>query len=250
MPAFPFEEWIAAQVRVTAFPSKAQATPPAGWWEAAVGQGPAIRAEDRRTAASEETGPFDGREDVGLVLRLEPFRFDWLVLPRVDDPSTTPSPPDVGRFAERLPALLNVVRSWLEKVEVPPLSRLAFGAVLHHPVEDLEAGYRELSSFIGRTVNLDPARMREAAFQVNWPGVSRAVSGMPINRLTKWSVASLIRSTTSRTAEPQTTFFTRLELDVNTDKNRDMAATPSTARDVLGELTAAACEIAANGEIQ
>jgi hypothetical protein len=165
-----------------------------------------------------------------------------------------PSPPGVA------PATLgsreSVIGDFLERAQpllgdVPPLQRLAFGAVFLQTAESREAGYRALIGFLP-TLKLDAENSTEFLYQINRPRPARDHAEMAINRLMKWSVQGL---TVVQLGQPlhlpgraPTIHSPRLEVDISTPA--DYAELPSSwVSGLLAEMVELAQEMATKGDV-
>jgi len=124
----------------------------------------------------------------------------------------------------------------------PPLQRLAFGAVLTRPVDDLLTGYRQISDYLP-FVQLDPESSSDFSYQINRPRNSTVISGLRINRFSRWSVARVFASTFD------TQIGCRVELDINTAQEFQGELPQEKLPVIIQELVDLGKEIAENGDI-
>jgi hypothetical protein len=105
--------------------------------------------------------------------------------------------------------------------DLPEITRIGFGAALHHPEADHGTAYKRLRDYI--PVKVDPT-WRDLSFQVN---VHRDIQSAElninyINRLSRWLVLQkaagqiLIGEGGIRTTSGTPSYWMRLELDINT----------------------------------
>jgi hypothetical protein len=78
------------------------------------------------------------------------------------------------------------------------VTRIALGGALLLAAEDRIRVYEVMRGLL-KSVSVDPARMRDLTYQVNWPVDS--VQGVPLNRLTTWA-AIVFRGVMSLATEP------------------------------------------------
>jgi len=206
----PITEWLAETLRLTAFPSPATEITKPSWWEDLVGELPENRISQPRKGGQQDEGPFEGGK---LTLGIQLDRIDWLFTAADDQVS-------IGSFPESLEPFLRLMLRWFELC--PPVQRLAFGAVLILPVTDRNIGYRQISAYLP-SVQVDPEGSSDLSYQINRPRNSTSgVTGLRINRLTRWSVSMRRRAELSFRPASVGYFLgseshaCRLELDINT----------------------------------
>ena len=162
--------------------------------------------------------------------------------------------PVVGLWEEVRKQFVEATIPWLQS-RPNRFSRVAFGATLLRRVATVEAGYAELRSLL-ISLNIDPARMRDLLYRVNWPRESGVVTGLTINRMTTWAVLGLARKLLSMTgsdltvAQPQDLLHAvRLEVDHNTLADRTDPFDPPQTIAIYNELVDLAVENASKGEL-
>lgn len=244
------QNWLVESLRLTAF---TRTPPPAGeqaWWEDVAGSQPPNSNLRRELAQQHQEGPFGpGR----LMLALQPSRIDWtLVASSPSDPA--PALLTLGSLSDAF-TTFGPVRAWLERADLPPVQRLAFGAVLHLPVPSSTAGYEALMRLVPG-LPLDTPGITDVLFQVNRPRPSAAYTAamLNVNRLTNWSV-TVIRALSLevsgkglRSALGLEQMTCRLELDINTDAAFDGVLDRAQLLSVLDELVNLGLEIARMGD--
>ncbi len=247
----PLEAWQAAVVRVTAFPAQ-PITTEVTWWADLMGSVPETLVSRPKAGQYRAEGEFEGRR---LSLQVQPDRVDWSLAPVVklseDEPSTLPL---AGPFPEVLISLMKVAERWLSLA--PPITRLAFGAVLAQPTEDRRSGYVQIAKYLP-SISLDPEGSSDFIYQINRPRASGVgIANLRINRLTKWSVLWFQRfSMTLEKMGIRTVGFApsdsacRLELDINTAPDFQGLLPAEHLPALLKELVDLAGEIAAKGDI-
>ena len=241
--------WEAESLRLTAFPSPDEIIGEADWWKDFVGDIPEKRVAQPRIGVRLEEGPFEGG---WLVLQVQQIRIDWLY-------RTSPESFEkedsffIGPFDQTLNSFLRIMQRWL-KVS-PPLQRLAFGAVLAQPVESRKDGYERLSAYL-HSVKLDSEGSSEFHYQINRPRNSTTgIAGLRINRLSKWSSASVQRAAISLGAPAIAAqsglahHFCRLELDINSAEDFRYPLPKEHLPNVLQELVDLGKEISEKGDI-
>jgi len=222
----PIEAWEAESLRLTVFPFPASPVENPGWWETLVGQPPEVEVTRPRQGARREEGAFEtGR----LVLETSPIRIDLQLIP---SPTLEAGPVGfltIGKFSEILRPFAAVTIRWLNLDSAPQIQRVAFGAVLLSPADSRRSGYSQLAAYLP-SVNIEPDHATDLLYQINRPRDS--TTGIPnprINRLSKWSVASIsaggiVVEPTQITYQeaPRQYFACRLEVDVNTAQRQPL----------------------------
>jgi hypothetical protein len=191
-------------------------------------------------------------------LQVAPERIDWLLAPLIEPSEEAgeelpPTPPSAGPFTEALSSFLKLAIQWLQGC--PPVTRLAFGAILFQPTVDRRAGHVQLSKYL-HSIDLDPDTS-DFFYQINRPRNSTSgISGLRINRLTKWSVIMFQHfSVTLGKATITTAGYTtqeaacRVELDINTAPDFPDVLPHETLPKIFQELVDLGQEITAKGDI-
>jgi hypothetical protein len=141
---------------------------------------------------------------------------------------------------------------WLASVRYPVV-RIAFSCVLLAEAADRMAAYQALKTVL-KSVQVDPAEMRDLIFRVNWPQKSTAAPGLQVNRITHWSAIRLHRvlvqvgGADASVAHGVTSHFVRLEVDHNTDEARKSPFAQDEMVTIYKELVELANENAERGE--
>jgi hypothetical protein len=216
MPRYPFTEWTADQVRLSAFQVPGSAVPnPEVWWEAVIGAPPDEITANARAGLRTVAGTFHSSK---LILKTEMDRIDWLFLPQSPDPAAGP-PGDfvsIGPITDALDHFSQIAERWLNRPDVPELSRIAFGAIVHHTEENHHSAYLRLPEYLPVTL---PTEAADFHFQINLPrGSDTGIEGLRINRLSRWWVMALARIALSigTTSTQVMSYALRIELDINT----------------------------------
>jgi len=240
-------DWKAEILRLTVFQVTGQ--PPfdrSGWWREIAGSDPESSITKSRTGECVESGPFGGGV---LVLQTQPGRADWLLL---ESPGMDQLVAELS-FPEAIDTFHRGLRSWLEARR--NLARLALGAIVKLPVDDLEAGYRRISNFL--PFDVDPVTSSDFMYQINRARPSIVMPDVRVNRLSKWSVGRLVRAEVSPTQIPVTVSVhevpqsssCRLELDINTSSDSPSPLPSARLPALFDEFVDWAREIIAEGDI-
>jgi len=211
--------WQVETLRLTAFPGPAVQVAEPTWWIDLVREPPETKISRPRMGGFQEEGPFKGGK---LLLRVQPSRIDWLFTTVEDQEREIESFPTIGPFPESLDTFLPLMCRWFEFETCPSVQRLAFGAILLQPVKNKQAGYRQISPYLP-SVQLDPEGSSDFSYRINRPrDTSSGITGLKINRLSNWSVATWRRAELSVGQtwmgyfQAQEHYACRLELDINT----------------------------------
>ncbi len=191
-------------------------------------------------------------EDKRLILTSQPGRINWLFA-AIEDKEEM-ALPIIGSFDEMFEVFSPLMLRWFESDTCPPLSRLAFGAVLLSPVDAKELGYQQLNGLLP-SIELDTEGISDFLYQINRPrDTTLQIEGLQINRLSKWSVVTLrqvnfiLGQTSVRTSQRQEVFACRLELDMNTHQDFNGELLPEQLPEVFNELIDLGREIANEGD--
>lgn len=248
----PVESWQVMSMRVTAFPAEALKSEEQSWWRDLVGYDPETVFSRPKAGQYQAEGEFEGRR-LSLSLRLD--RIDWSLTPVVNVSEGQPTTlPLAGPFPEVLGSFMKIASHCLPLL--PPITRLAFGAVLAQPVEDSRSGYVQIAKYLP-SVELDPEGSSDFLYQINRPRASNVgIERLRISRLTKWSVSTvrLVSVALQKTAITTVGLgpgdsACRLELDINTAPDFEGMLPADKLPEILQELVDLAREIAAKGNI-
>ena len=249
----PLSGWEVQLLRVTAFPSPSAQLSRPTWWTDLIGEPPEKQVLQPREQGQRDEGLVDGKR---LILEVQPTRIDWLFTRAGDQEFESEGYATIGLLPEVLNAFLPLILRWFELETCPSVQRLVFGAVLLHIVENRQDGYRQLSAYLP-SVQLDTEGSSDFLYQINRPRNSG--SGIPdlrINRLSKWSVATVRGFTLSIGSLPvtqsvQTPEFTacRLEFDINTTQFFQGDLEREQLPQVFQELVDLGVEIVREGDV-
>ena len=246
-------QWEAEQLRATFFVAPGVNVVDSGsWWESVVGAPP----EEVRNRPGERTihtsGSLHGKH---LTLINRPERIDWIFQARIEPSDAPPSSgfPSLGPHPEQLRQFLRLLADWSRSDLA--VVRLAMGSILVKPMATLAQGYRELALLLP-SAQYDAEKVSDLFYQINRPRPSQFVSGLRINRLSKWSVmqAGSIGLTLGPEGgavlpSPPSRYACRLELDINTAVSRH-ALSSDQIGSLLGELEELGLDIADRGDIE
>lgn len=234
-------EWRVEQFRLTAF----AASFPDSLWQALTGEAPENRIVNPRLGAVREEGSYKDGELVVSIL--ESTRLD-IVFGKPGDLAF------LGPLPGTLDLFVPVVERWFSTA--PEVERLAFGLVLHYPVESIRQGYERLTALLPN-VRIDLDNSSEFFYQINRRRESKSgVDQLKLNRLSKWSVAlrqsaNLVvgQAGTSIVRNSAPMISCRLELDINTSPDYGQTLSKDSLSTVFGELVSLAVEISKEGDV-
>jgi len=242
--------WRSELFRLSAFVFPGQSIDASTWWETIAGEPPENQNLQPRAGTRQEEGLYEGGR---LVLTVQPDRIDWLFIPAFDKQTGSPAYERLPEYDSALKIFRKVVERWLEIS--PRLSRLAFGAILNFAVPDRPTGYRLLSNYL-HNVQLDPDNSSDFHYQINRRRLSNKISGLALNRLSKWSVniakfsqlaiGSVVQEFLISDHEH---IFAHLELDINTVPEHQNLVSNEQLSVIFSELVELASEIANQGDV-
>ncbi len=159
--------------------------------------------------------------------------------------------PSVGALDETLKTFVESTCKWIDQTN-PPVVRAAFGVVLTCKTETRDGAYQHLKGLL-KSLDVQPEKMRDLLYRVNWRCTSRVQEGLIINRLTTWSALRIIRKLIQIgdeiATESDEIHAVRLEVDHNTDDANRTPFDPDKVIPIYSELVELARENAAEGEV-
>lgn len=243
--------WEVAALRLTAFMNITQLPNTDDWWKVVVGSVPELVTQERQKAQIKYESSYDTGK---LILNFQPTRADW-IYEAIEKPSEPQSRfVTIGQFEPKTDIFRSMMNQWLSLEDLPPVKRLAFGAVLLFPVSDAETGYVHLSKLL--PFELDAQNSSDFSYQINRKRLS--LSGIPdltLNRFSKWSVlkmqTALIRSdfVSGQVSVLPEVYACHLELDINTVPNFEGVLSKDKLQHLFDELVNLGQEIAREGDI-
>ena len=233
--------WQVEALRITAFPENNTSA----LWKQCVGKEPTdIRIQRTETR---EVKYKNGR----IFLIEHPGRIEWQYLAKQDDNEPLRLP-IIGSLEEELDVIVELARKWLNLSDKFQLNRLAFGAVLLNPVESMLRGYENLQEFLPFLASVDLSEnSSDFNYQVNRQRNSKIIAGLPINRLTRWSVIRLKQFDLTQTRVTDLNLVaSRLELDINTSPDRISSLPSADLANLFDELVQMGLELSEKGDIE
>lgn len=240
-------DWTLQSLRITAFVR--DRAPVHDLWAILVGKTPEQIVNKPRDGSYTETGL--RTDDERLTLSWLPGRAQFEIQP-------AGLSADLFAALPREPALLptkgfhDLAASWLATLHEDAVFRLAFGAVLISEQPSRPVTYASLQPLL-HNVKLDP-ESTDLMYRINRPRSSRVLDGLKINRISTWQAISLQQLVAIDDMSTATTatlaVAARLELDVNTDAERDKPVPSEQLPRLLEELVSTAREIALKGDLR
>jgi hypothetical protein len=180
-------------------------------------------SENRQQALQTATGVFHSFK---LDVAKAPGRIDIILHSNQESAVSMPGVSLLGLWHDIKTLFDSGVKAWL--CSNPKVQRLAFGAIVLNEVADPPAGYKILNQLLPK-VDIDVEHSSDFFYQINRPRLVQFSDELlvKINRLSKWSVATVVSQTlrlsaTEPVQRPQNVVaslvnYARAELDLSTD---------------------------------
>jgi hypothetical protein len=249
---YPLSDWQTQMIRLTAFPSPATEISSQNWWAEIAGEPPESKTSQPRINQQLESGPYKNGQ---LVLGVRSNRIDWQYAAVQNDTTKELIIPTLGSFPDSLLTFTELMSKWFKLNSMPSLMRLAFGAVLVHPVNDFSEGHEFLQRYSLPKFNLEGTS--DFLYQISRQKASETdVPDLTINRLSKWAMTVVQNIIVSFNVGELMTlpidaqaFAATLELDINTVPNVEIELPHDTLPKIFDELISFGSEIAQKGDI-
>lgn len=233
-------------MRLTAFPAPGPRTAKAeAWWLALFGAPHEKSNRNLKTGVAQLLGKVGDNHMLAIE---NPISFELRQL--ASDPEQPPLDPDALPFCPTvLPAFQDLALRWFALDDSPPLRRLAFGVTLLRPVESIQKGYEALDGFLP-DVKVSPDSS-DFVYQINRRRPSKVIGGLPLNRISKWTVQEtqdLVFSADGHMLRRPGKFACRVELDMNCVPSKQPLPKDRVA-DLFVELVTLATEVASAGDV-
>ena len=207
--------WRVETLRFTFFYSEHLDARDKNWWSS-VADGAQPETQINKPSQGEylEGGNYlDGQFELKVAFN----RVDWILHYPL---ASLPDGPCFGTLEDIAEILLKAIGSWVMFSSLKPV-RVAFGAVLVHPVENPVEGNRLFAEYIP-FFNADVTAVRDLFLQVNYPKLSDVIEGLMINEVTKWGVLTgqYMELSGGIVPRPVTNYMFRSELDLSTSFER------------------------------
>jgi len=207
-------DWIAETLRLSLFSAEAVSLADADW----------TQLTGQEEAETRQLIPGGGKRYIGnvgsrqLTVTAAGPRADIVLSPLAESQEQFQFS-TLGHWKDAIAAFLEVTDGWLTQVSFPVI-RIAFGAILLSETKGVFESYEALQGLL-KSVAVQPGKMRELIYRINWPQESKAVKGLSLNRITNWSgvqVSAVLlqvgSGVTTAGGRPEK-FAVRLEIDHN-----------------------------------
>ncbi len=240
---FTLPDWRVEQLRLSAFPDTGETTRLArGWWIAVTDSEPDNVVEEPRNRSVRLQGRLaeaplcmiagEGRLDIRRF-------FEGLAL----------SPP-LPKFDDAIRTFVQLAIRWLNLDTVPPIRRLAFGAVVIKPSVEL-ADCREVLRGYLPSIDLENTELRDFLYQVNRRRFSKVIDNLEVNRLMRWSIhcaEDIDFSPATGDVVRKRVFVSRLEVDINSAQEHSGRLNSDRRAMLFEEFVGLADQIARKGD--
>jgi hypothetical protein len=237
-------DWQTESVRLTVFAMPGATITPPPWAQVFDGEPDEVI---RQGGMHMESGNAHGSR---WMIAAQANRFDINATPQ-----TPLAPPReviyIGELRTSLERLASIAGRVL--LQDGAIQRVAIGAVLSFPVDNLEAGIHALQGIIGLLRDIPP-NSTEVLLNLNVPLLLTEPIDIHVNRLSKWQVATV--QLISLGQGPQGILqmtaahrpYVRLELDVNTTPERVTALPAGQIQALIQRLSNLVTDISQTGE--
>jgi hypothetical protein len=159
----------------------------------------------------------------------------------------------IGPWTEHAETFPKALSGYLGGLQFPVV-RLAFGSILLCEAASHEDAYEKLDELL-ESVDVDPNKMRELIYRINWPQMSKVIEELELNRITNWSAIRFTQNLLQLTG-PQVSMTSsgvhrhavRLEIDHNTGVDNKRPFERNELMPIFDELVMLARENAVSGE--
>jgi hypothetical protein len=245
------DSWQPNQLQIVVFPKTPMVGVHQRWWQQLTGRDP----DETSTKKLESTvvGEFN---EWSLVLTVDLLRIIWTLTPKTDPANPIISMPTLGAYLLARDAFLKPMKTWITSL-CPPIKRMAFAGLLVQGAESHGDAYQLLQRYLIRTVQIDPAST-DFQYRINrrTPSVRSALS---INRLSTWSALKVAVSARAFIPGHEQSFTRHqvfedqygalLQLDINTDAEREDEIPGGERPALLDELVSHADSLASTGDV-
>ncbi len=242
----PSGNWEASQLQVVVFLRKAVL--PADIFRAITGEAPDAQEDRPKEGVRVQKGPFL-RGSLQVVLN--PIRID-VVLSPVLGPEILlgAASQTLGDFATTLDDFATEIRKWLPGCGLPA-SRLALVAKALAPADSIIAAYQILKDNL-TSVIVEPGKMQDLMFRVNWRAESAYMPERYLNRLTTWAAITAKTQAGPAGALPtvqvEERHYAYREIDVNTPAEHSEELPSDQLARIFDELLAVVVATSKGGE--
>jgi hypothetical protein len=241
----PSGNWEASQLQAVVFLRKAVS--PADIFSAITDEAPDTQEDRPKEGVRVQTGPFL-RGSLQVVLN--PIRIDVILSPVLGPEILLGASQTLGDFATSLEEFASAIRNWLPSCMLPA-SRLSLVAKALAPADSTIAAYQILKESL-TSVIVEPGKMQDLMFRVNWRARSAYMPEGYLNRLTTWGAITAKIQTglpgSSPTIQVGERHYAYREIDVNTPAEHSEELPSDQLVPILDELLEVVLSTAKGGE--
>lgn len=236
-------DWLVSHVRLTVFCMPGATVDNENWFREVTDSEPDEISSNPKVRSSSIQGSYGGGQ---ISLKLEGDRIDWVLANGAVELESLLSGvhfPTIGPTDEAIGLMETVAAKWLIRADLPPVTRLAFGATFLHQESEKRTGYVRLRDYVPVQIDEESS---DFFYQINLRRKISAtqIAGLHLNRLSKWSVTDnrLLRNATGILSQSGTIvplrFATRIEVDINTVPGSPAVLQNERLIDIFRELVA------------
>lgn len=213
--------WQAEVLRFTGFIPGVSPDLSKGVWGALIGKDPETQITKPQQSLLSEAGPWGPGI---LAININPIRVDFVLRTRPPK-GDEPPPESLGDFDEVIDAYDEKIRMLLELDQLPPLTRLAYGAVLRIPVGTMVDAMNLLNDFLP-AVDIDP-ESSDLTYRINRKRTLHVgEKDIVFNRLNTWRIIrsgfiSIDLVSKGALHSQDTNLAAILELDISTAPSKE-----------------------------
>jgi hypothetical protein len=245
------DSWQSNQLQIVVFPKTPMVGVNQNWWRQVTGRDP-----DETSTKKLETSATGEFNEWNLVLTVDLLRIIWTLSPKIDPANPSLGMPILGAYAIARDAFLEAMKAWIAS-SCPPIKRMAFVALLIQGAESHEDAYQLLQRYLIKTIQIDPLST-DFHYRINRRRRSDTTD-LTINRLSTWSALKVTVSAQAfipgqeqsiarrQIAKDQYSAF--LQLDMNTDADREDEIPIGKLPMLVDELVVHADYLALNGDV-
>ncbi len=242
----PSGNWEASQLQAVVFLRKAVS--PVDIFSAITGEAPDAQEDRPKEGVRVQTGPFLRGS---LQVLINPIRIDIVLLPVIGpEIMLGGASQTLGDFATTVEDFASAIRKWLPNCGLCA-SRLALVAKALAPADSVTAAYQILKDTL-TSVIVEPGKMRDLMFRINWHAESAYMPERYLNRLTTWSaITAKIQAGPAGslpTVPLEERHYAYREIDVNTPAEHSEELPSDQLVPIFEELLALVISTAKGGE--
>ena len=245
------DSWQPSQLQIVVFPKTPMVGVHQNWWNQITGRDP--NETSTKKLETTTTGDFN---EWSLLLTVDLLRVMWTLSPKLDPESPPTGMPTLGAYTLARKAFLDQITNWFAS-SCPPIKRMAFAGLLMQEATSHEDAYKLLHHYLKKTVQIDPLST-DFNYRINRRKHSRCLD-LGINRITTWSAVKVTISAQAFLAGREhasalqtvtdSQYGALLQVDVNTDADREDEIPSDKLVALLAELVDHADALALNGDV-